>query len=192
MSASRGGPAVTLLAGLVGASLAAGIAGGPLLGCSPAPAPAPLTEDTPLADIAVVAAGEETAFTDLPGVEGFESLAPNQKVAVLARANRAHCDCGCPGHSVNACLHQGELCDVALGMARSFVADAEALALHAGDAGPSGASLPAAAGDSGPLPGPSAAPAPLEASAPASPASNGTDVPVDPVGPADPTSTSGR
>ena len=99
-----------------------------------------------MADVAVVAVEDATSFTDLPGVERFELLTPTLQTSVLERANHARCDCGCPGHSVNACLHQQELCDVALGLARGFVADAEVLALTA----------PEAAGDPAPAESPSA------------------------------------
>lgn len=82
-----------------------------------------------MSDIAMVEPEDETSFTDLPGVGGFDDLDPSLQAAVLSRANRARCDCGCTGHSVNACLHQGEVCDVARSIAAGFVTDASVLAL---------------------------------------------------------------
>ncbi len=75
-------------------------------------------------ETAHVAPGEETFFTDLPGVEGFDDLGPEAQASVAGRANRARCDCGCVGHSVSACLHQKEPCGIAIEMAEGFVADA--------------------------------------------------------------------
>ena len=77
-----------------------------------------------LADAVFVEAGDEGEFDDLPGVEAFEGLSEPQRVAVVARANRTRCTCGCPRHSVNHCLHQQEACDVALHAAAGYVDDA--------------------------------------------------------------------
>ena len=148
--------AVALRVG-VGAGLGAGL--GAIGGCSRAPAPEPSIEGTPLADVVSVATEDETSFTDLPGVEGFEQLSPALQAAVLVRANRARCDCGCPRHSVNACLHQDDLCDVALGLANGFVADAQALALNSPEIGAlTPESPPAVAGESSPTPSGASAP----------------------------------
>jgi hypothetical protein len=78
-----------------------------------------------LQDTPHVPDGDETSYLDLPGVDSFLRLAPDLQVAVLARANRAACTCGCPDHTVAHCLHQEkERCDVALRMAQGFVTDA--------------------------------------------------------------------
>lgn len=77
-----------------------------------------------VADTPHVTAEEETYFTDLPGVAGFDALTPELQASVAARANRAKCDCGCFGHSINACLHQREECGIAVRTATRFVDDA--------------------------------------------------------------------
>lgn len=121
-------PAALLLV----AALAAGA-------CTPEPGPAPGPAAAPggagtglaLGDATRVAPGEEGDFPDLPGIEGFERLEPALQARVVERANLTRCDCGCPRHSVNHCLHQREACEVAIGTARGFVDDALAHQLHA-------------------------------------------------------------
>ncbi len=92
--------------------------------------------DLAFTDATGVAPGDEGTFDDLPGVEAFEGLAPELQEVVVDRANRTRCDCGCPRHSVNHCLHQEEACEIALRLARSFVDDALSLQLQAGGAAP--------------------------------------------------------
>jgi hypothetical protein len=96
----------------------------------------PEGSDLALADATAVEPGFEGTFDDLPGVEGLDALALDLQSSVVARANRTRCDCGCPNHSVNHCLHQDETCEVALRLARSFVDDALSLQLQTGDAAP--------------------------------------------------------
>lgn len=97
-------------------------------------------EDAPpesLADTPHVPPEQETFFTDVP-VDGFASLSPDAQAAVAARANRARCDCGCFGHSVNACLHLGEDCESAIRIAERFVSEARLAArIAGGEPGPS-------------------------------------------------------
>jgi hypothetical protein len=93
-----------------------------------------------VADTPHVAPEEETYFTDVP-VEGFDALTPDGQAAVAARANRAKCECGCFGHSVNACLHAKETCDTAVRTAAQFISDARLAESVAGLA-PAGGETP--------------------------------------------------
>ena len=113
---------------LAGAALGLG-------GCTRPPALAEAASASSVADTVHVAAEDESFFTDVP-VDGFDALTPHGQAAVAARANRAKCDCGCFGHSVNACLHLKETCDTAVRMAAQFIADARLGEQIAGIAAP--------------------------------------------------------
>jgi hypothetical protein len=110
-----------------------------------------------MSDIMMVEPDDETSFADLPGVDGFDQLGPELQLVVLSRANRARCDCGCIGHSVNACLHQDEACDVARSIAAGFVTDASILALVVPEGGAAREAADATDGQAAPMLGPSEA-----------------------------------
>ena len=74
-------------------------------------------------DLEVLPPDERANFTELPGVAGFDRLSTSGREAVLARANRTVCPCGCPGHSIGHCLNQAEECAVAVRTATAFVED---------------------------------------------------------------------
>lgn len=104
-----------------------------LVACSGA---APVVEEVPEraavpSDPPPVPVAHETAHADLPGIEGFESLDAPLRARVLARANRATCDCGCVGHTVAECVAEVEGCAVAERLATAFVDDALAVQLQA-------------------------------------------------------------
>lgn len=122
-----------------------------------------------LADTPRVPPEQETFYTDVP-VEGFDALSPGAQADVAARANRARCDCGCFGHSVNACLHMKETCDVAVRLATRFVAEAR-LAAEIAEGSATGSAA---------QPGPDAAPAedPDADAAPAGGADAAPDAPA--------------
>ena len=101
-----------------------------------------------VADAVPVPPGTESPFEDLPGIDGFDRLNPEQQARVVERANSTRCDCGCPDHSVNHCLHQREACEVAIRIAGAFVDDALALQLQTGGAEPP----PGEPGDDNPEP----------------------------------------
>ena len=110
---------------------------GSLTGCGAATDPSAEAAGGPgawgggsVADAQLVAAGDEGDFEDLGDVEGFDQLSSPFREAAVERANLTRCDCGCQRHSVNHCLHQSEVCDVALRLARGFVDDALAYQLQ--------------------------------------------------------------
>jgi len=121
-----GGPGLPARgAALRGAALAATVL---LAGCGSAPhGDDAVRAPANLADLAHVAEADRTTFDDLPGIEGLDALAPPQRAWVVARANDVRCDCGCIGHSINACLHQREDCSIAARMASMLVDDARTL-----------------------------------------------------------------